>query len=259
MRLDSAPWTLTLQVAATGLALAAWFLFARTGLADKADMPGPVETLSALWELWKTAGYWQAVGGTVRAWALGLLLSIAIGVPVGLLIGRSRRSFESTRFMIDFLRTIPSLALVPLALLLFGQSLTMVIVVCCLATVWPLLIQSIYAGQHADHYLHTVARSFRLSRWHRIAYVLAPEALAFIWPGLRIAATASLLVTIGAELVGAVRGTLGFNLLEAQAFNQPAFLFAYVLTSCALGLMINGGLLLLQRRLLWWHPAWRGG
>jgi len=249
---------LLLQATTVGLFFAAWHLFSLSGFAVRAEMPGPGGSLARLWELLFTGDYWRALGTTVRSWATALAICVVVGIPCGLLIGRSRRAFDSTKFVIDFLRTIPSLAIVPLTLLLFGQTVTMVVVVCCLAAVWPLLIQSIYAGQHADPDLHRVARSFRLGWMDRIRYVLVPEALAFIWPGLRLAVTAALLVTIGAELVGSARGTLGYRLLEAQVLNQPDTLYAYVLTACALGLAVNGALTLIQRRLLWWHPSMRG-
>lgn len=248
---------LLLQAAVVALFFGTWHVFSLSEFAAKAEMPSPAGSLARLWELLFTDEYWRSLGTTVRSWATALAICVVVGIPCGLLIGRSRRAFDSTKFAIDFLRTIPSLALVPLALLLFGQTVTMVVLVCCLAAVWPLLIQSIYAGQHADPDLHRVARSFRLTRSDRIRYVLAPEALAFIWPGLRLSVTAALLVTIGAELVGSARGTLGYRILEAQVFNQPETLYAYVLTACLLGLTINGALVLVQRRLLWWHPSIR--
>lgn len=249
---------LLMQVAVVVLFFTAWHIFSLSVFAAKAEMPGPVGALTRLWELLFTEVYWRSLGTTVRSWATALAICVVVGIPSGLLIGRSRRAFDSTNFVIDFLRILPSLAIVPLALLLFGQTVTMVVVVCCFSAIWPLLIQSIYAAQHADPDLHRVARSFRLTWMDRIRFVLVPEALAFIWPGLRLAVNAALLVTIGAELVGSARGTLGFRILEAQVFNQPETLYAYVITSCLLGLALNGALVLAQRRLLWWHPSMRG-
>lgn len=248
---------LALQVGAVALFVLAWYLFSLTPMAGQADMPGPVESVAALVALAGTAEFWTALGLTVLTWALALAISIVIGVPLGLAIGRNRRAFDSSKLVIDFLRTLPALALIPVCILVFGANIAMAVVIGVITAVWPLIVQSIAAGQHADPVLHRVARSFRISPLERIRFVLAPDALAFIWPGLRLAVTASLLSTIAAQLIGGAPG-LGLEILDTQIADNAPNLYAYVLTSCFLGLAINAGLLLLQRRLLWWHPSMRG-
>ncbi|MFD1211506.1 ABC transporter permease [Arthrobacter sp. GCM10027362] len=246
-----------LQVAAVVGFFALWELFALTPTAAKADMPGALESIGRLGELVLTGKYWAALASTTGSWAVALAASIVIGVPAGLAIGRSRRILDSTKWSIDFLRTIPSVAFIPLALLLMGRTQAMVIVVAVIPAVWPLVIQAIYAGQQADPVLGRVARSFRLTVADRIRYVLAPDVLAFVWPGLRLATTAALLVTVSAELIGGSKG-IGSEIMNAQIYNRSATLYAWVLTACFLGLLINAVLAVLQRKLLWWHPSMRG-
>ena len=132
----------------------------------------------------------------------------------------------------------------------------MVVLVATIPAVWPLMIQSIAAGQQADPILHRVARSYKLTVSDRITYVLAPQALAFIWPGVRLATTTSLLAVIFTELLGGREG-IGVELTNAQIYNQSEHLYAWVVTTCFLGLLINGGLALSQKYLLGWHPAFR--
>jgi ABC-type nitrate/sulfonate/bicarbonate transport system permease component len=237
--------------------LAVWAAFSRTAIAERADMPGPLAVAERLGEFIVTAGYWTALGATIGSWSIALVTALVVGIPIGLAIGRHSRAFDSSKWTIDFLRTIPSVAFVPLALLLLGRSQAMVVIVAVIPAIWPLIIQSIYAGQQADPVLHRVARSFRLTWQDRLRYVLAPDALAFIWPGIRLATTAALLVTVFAELLGGAKG-IGSEIMEAQIYNRPENLYAWVVTACFLGLLINGGLSMLQRRLLWWHPSLRG-
>lgn len=244
------------QVAVVAAALVIWHLFSLTTTAQRASMPAPVESFARFGELLFTSSYWGAVGSTMLSWSLALLLSLVIGIPVGMALGRSRRAAESGRFLIDFLRTIPSLAIIPLALLLFGPTNSMVVLVAWFTAVWPVLIQAMYAAEHADPTLARVARSFRLTRADRLRYVLAPEFLAFFWPGIRMAVTASLLVTVGAELIGGAPG-VGRAIQDALLINNQATMFAYVITAALIGLIINAGLMLLQRKLLWWHPSMR--
>lgn len=237
--------------------LAVWGLFAQTPTADRADMPGPIEAFTELAERAATAEYWEAVFSTIGSWSMALIIALVVGVPIGLIIGRSRIAFDSSKWTIDFLRTIPSVAFVPLALLMLGRSQLMVVIVAAIPAVWPLIIQSIYAAQQADPILHRVARTYHLTWRDRVLYVLAPDALAFIWPGVRLATTAALLVTIFAELLGGTVG-IGSAIMEAQIYNRPAALYAWVLTACFLGLILNGLLALVQKKLLSWHPSMRG-
>ena len=126
-------------------------------------LPTPVEVLQAFIGLVGTSTYWAAIGATLRSWAAGLALCAVIGVPVGLLIGTSLRASKSTQWVIDFCRTIPAIALLPLVLLLFGPTFRMEITMIVLAAIWPLLIQSMYAARQVEPLLKWVVRVFRIS------------------------------------------------------------------------------------------------
>ncbi|MEE2522442.1 ABC transporter permease subunit [Pseudarthrobacter sp. J75] len=220
-------------------------------------MPKPVETVLELVRLGGTAEFWASVGDTFLAWMLAFLISTVVGIPVGLILGRSPRAAVSTHFLIDFLRTIPAIALIPLALLVLGPSFAMVVVVAAMAGIWPVLIQSIYAGRQLDPLLFQVSRSFRLTRLDRLRFVLAPDIMAFVWPGIRLAVTAALLVTVAAQLIGGAPG-VGTSIQNALLSERPVTMFAYVIASALLGLLINAALVWLQEKLLWWHPSVRG-
>src|SRR6476620_1249125 len=114
----SAGWRLTRQVAAVLIALVIWHLFA-VGPGRAADVPTPWLTLTTAMEMARTGDYWTAVGNTLLTANLGLLLSILVGVPLGLINGSSRKVALSSQFVVDFGRTIPGVAILPLVLLLF--------------------------------------------------------------------------------------------------------------------------------------------
>lgn len=257
-RRDSRSAQLASQVVVVIGFLIVWELFSLTPFAIKAEMPGPVATIGQLLQLIVTESFWSTLGTTAGSWAAALCIALVVGIPVGLAIGRSRRAFESTKWTIDFVRTIPSVAIVPLALLVLGASQRMVIVVGAIPALWPLVVQAISAGQQADPHLHRVARSFRLRATDRLVYVLAPDVLAFIWPGIRLATTSALLVVVFAELLGGGTNGIGSQINNAQLYDAPTTMYAWVLTSCLLGLAINSILAAIQRRVLWWHPSMRG-
>lgn len=244
------------QVGTVAIALLLWHAFSLSEMAAKADMPGPLESFLRLAGMFATAEFWSTIGSTMLSWSLALLLSLIMGIPVGMMIGRSRRTADSSKFLIDFLRTIPSLAIIPLALLLLGPTKGMVVMVATFTAIWPVLIQSMYAAEQADPILTRVARSFRLTLGDRIRYVLAPEFLAFFWPGVRMAVTASLLVSVGAELIGGAPG-IGSAIQDSLLINDQVTMFAYVIAAALVGLSINAALMFLQRKLLWWHPSMR--
>lgn len=246
-----------LRLIAVVAAVLLWQVLAMSDLGRIGDVPTPFEALSKLVELAGSAGYWSAVGVTMLSWLVGLLVSIAIGVPVGLLIGTNRRAEMSTRLVVDFLRTIPAIAFLPLALLIFGTSLQTPIALIFFAAVWPLLIQSTYAALEIDPVLKQVRRSFHLSWWQYIRYGFAPSSLPFITTGLRIAATICLLTAISVELLSGAPG-VGAELQKSMVVSQTASLYAYVLTAGVLGVLVNVVLLWVQRLLLWWHPSVRG-
>lgn len=255
-KLISARRNLLIQTSVVVLSLVGWQLFSFSDTADKADMPSPLETLSALAELIPTAAYWSSVGSTVVAWLGAFVACLLVGIPVGMLIGRNQKVSDSTHFLIDFLRTIPPIALIPLSLLIMGPSIQMVILSSFLAGVWPILIQSVYAARQLDPMLFQVSRSFRLRPRYRLQFVLAPDLVAFVWPGIRLAITATLLVTVASQLIGGAPG-IGHSIQNALLNEKQTTMFAYVATAALFGLTVNSIMVLLQNKLLWWHPSLR--
>lgn len=234
-----------------------WELFTLTPMVDTDSLPSPSMIFSALIGLWGSAVYWSALGQTLMVWGLGLGLSALIGIPAGLLIGASLRATQSTRWVVDFFRTIPTIALLPLVLLLFGATMQMSITMIVLSAVWPLLIQSMYAAKQVEPLHKWVMATFRIGLLDRLRFLWAPSVALFVSTGMRLAATMALLMTIAAEYLGGAPG-LGLQLsLNELAFRRPE-VFAYALTAGMIGLLINLLLIQIQRRALWWHPIIRG-
>ena len=177
---------LVLKIAAIAAALVLWQLVAGT-LTRSGSVPTPVDVVEALFSLWGTSVYWTAVGATLRAWAAALLICAALGIPLGLLIGSSRFAAASTRWAIDFFRTIPTIALLPLLLLMFGATTRMEVTMIVLAAIWPIVIQSMYSVKEIEPLLKWVTRVFRFSRGDRLRYLWAPSVSLMVSTGLRLA------------------------------------------------------------------------
>lgn len=243
------------QACAIAIAIALWHLFAVSAGASS-GVPTPWETASTAVGMMGEGGYWKAVGNTLLTATLGLGLSILVGVPLGLLNGSSRRVGLSSQFIVDFGRTIPGVAILPLVLLLFGGTREMALVLVMFGAVWPLLVQATYAVQQVPPQLHQVGRAFHISVRHRITNIYLPSSLPFLMTGLRIAATISLLLSISAEFLGGADG-IGRNLYDTLTVNNPDQMFVYAFTAAFLGIALNWILLTIQARVLWWHPSQR--
>src|SRR4051795_2720251 len=115
-------------------------LVARSGVVARQSFPPVSEMLRALWDQLGTSSFWTAVGRTLEGWALGLGIAAAVAIPVGILLGSSRLSYRGVRGVIEFLRPIPSVALIPLAVLVYGTGLQSKVFLAVYASFWPILV-----------------------------------------------------------------------------------------------------------------------
>ena len=159
----------------------------------------PSSTLRALVdELW-SGSLSGELGDTLSAYFQGLALAIVIGVGAGVLIGTSRTLLDATSVVIEFLRPIPGIALIPLAILAFGLGVPTVRFVVAYAAAWPILFNTLYGVRGVDRMLHDVARTSGVGRTGRLFRVTLPAALPSIAIGIRVSAAIALLVCVTAE------------------------------------------------------------
>ncbi|MCG2623044.1 ABC transporter permease subunit [Arthrobacter sp. I2-34] len=215
------------------------------------------QTFARLGQLLGEAGFWAAFGQTMAGWILGVLIAVGLGLPVGMLLGRIGLLYRSSRLMVDFLRTIPSVAVIPLVTLLFGATLEMKVMLVAFGSFWPFMLQVAYGVQDTDKVLVDTVRSFRLSTGRAAWYVFSPSALPFAVTGLRIAAVTGLLLTISSEILGSAPG-LGLELALAQTGGDLSLTYAYIVFIGLLGVALNLVLNASSRRVLFWHASVRG-
>ena len=154
-------------------ALALWELLTRAGVLNPDHIPTMTDTVSELVTLLGDGDFWSAVGSTLEGWALGLAIAAALAIPLGILIGSSAVAYRSLRFVIEFLRPIPSVALVPLAVLIYGVGLESKVFLAAFASFWPLFVQTLYGVQDVDPVATDTARSFGLGRFERLWRIIA--------------------------------------------------------------------------------------
>jgi ABC-type nitrate/sulfonate/bicarbonate transport system permease component len=248
----------TLLAGAAGVlvTLAAWQVLSVSEVLDRESFPPPTEVASALGDVVGAGWFWSALGDTAVSTLLGLAISIVIALPLGVLLGLNEVAFRSTRSVVEFLKPIPVVALLPLALLIYGTSLKMKLVLIVFGTLWPLLMQVVYGVQNVDAIADETSRAYRLRRRRRISSVVLPSAAPFIATGLRVAGVTALLLSIVTELVGGASG-LGFEITRAQNAAHYTDLYALVVVTGVLGIAVNTALVRLERRTLRWLPEHR--
>ncbi|MFD4529379.1 ABC transporter permease [Streptomyces sp. NPDC058470] len=229
----------------------------RLGLVKEAYFPPTSRIAAALGQELTDEVFWTALGDTLTGWALGLAIAVTAGILAGVVISVVPHLRQVTASTIEFLRPIPSVALIPLAVLLYGSELRSVLLLVVYASFWQVLIQVLYGVQDVDPVAEETARSYGLDTWARIRHVLWPSALPYVMTGVRLAAAVALILTVTAELVIGAPG-LGKSIGVAQTSQAVPEMYALLVVTGLLGLLINVGARAVERRALAWHQSVRG-
>jgi ABC-type nitrate/sulfonate/bicarbonate transport system permease component len=203
-----------------------------------------------------TEEFWGFVVSTLRTCALGLLMAVSAGVVIGMAIGLTPGARKYTHSTIEFLRPIPSVALIPAVILIFGTRYMSGVVLITYAAFWQVLLQMLYGLNDVDSVARDTARSFRFTRVGYVRHVAWPTLLPFLFTGVRLAAAMALVLAVTAEMVIGSQG-VGRGIMVAQSSNAAPEAYAYVLVAGLMGVAINMAARRLERRLLKWHPSVR--
>jgi ABC-type nitrate/sulfonate/bicarbonate transport system permease component len=229
----------------------------RAGLVPERYAPPTSRILRTLGGQVTEQRFWLAVFDTVRTWLLGLAIAVALGVVLGVLIGTLPVLRAATSSTVEFLRPIPSVALIPLVVVLYGSTIASTLVLVVYAAFWQVLVQVLHGVADIDPVARDTARAYRLGRWHRVRYLVWPTALPYVATGVRLAATVALILTITGELVVGSPG-LGQEIATARASGAVAAMYALIVVTGLFGVAANVATRAAERRALHWHPSMRG-
>jgi ABC-type nitrate/sulfonate/bicarbonate transport system permease component len=232
-------------------------LLPRTGLVSDVYFPPFSTMVRALVEAMGTSEFWSATGETLRAWITGLALAVVLGLAAGFLLGSVDVLRRFTASTVEFLRPVPSVALIPLAVLVFGiTGIRSTLLLVVYAAFWQMLLQVVYGVQDVDPVARETARSYQLGAWAQLRHLVWPTALPYVMTGLRLAAAVALILSVTAGLVGMGHG-LGWLIASAQSGNDVPLVYGLVLFTGLLGVAINLLARTLERRTLAWHSSVR--
>jgi NitT/TauT family transport system permease protein len=213
----------------------------------------PSAIVGTLWQMFATGSVWAPLGVSASAFGLGLALSIVVGLPLGVLLGRSNTLNAMFDPFITAFNATPRLVFLPLLMLWFGIGLWSKVAIVFLGALFPLLINTYEGVRNADKLLINVVRSFGASEWDVARLVVVPNSLPFIVVGLRLAIGRAILGVVVAEFFGSQEG-LGVVMVRAASAFKVNVVFAGLIIFAVLSLVITGLVKLLEDRMSRWRP-----
>ncbi len=246
------PWRRFLPVVGPLLLFVVWDLAVRGGFIKPILLPTPLDTLTTL--VTGLAGgpllvdFLVTVKRTLQAFAIAAV----VGVPLGVVLGSNERAYRSVEFLIDFFRSTPSSALIPLFLLIFGVSDINKVAIAAFGALLLVVFNSAYGVINARKQRVMAAKVMGASRWQIFRDVLVWESLQPTFVGLRSAVSMALVIVIVAEMfIGSDNG-LGHRIIDAQQVLNVKSMYAAILAAGMLGYALNVLFLYLERRIVHW-------
>ena len=229
-----------------------WDLVVRLGFIKPILLPTPGATVLTLVTGLAGGPLLLDFAVTVMRTLEAFLIAAVVGVPVGVLLGSNEKAYRSVEFLIDFFRSTPSSALIPLFLLIFGVSDVNKVAIAAFGAFLIVIFNSAYGVINARKQRVMAARVMGASRWQIFKDVLLWESLQPTFVGLRSAVSMALVIVIVAEMfIGSDNG-LGHRIIDAQQVLNVKSMYAAILAAGALGYVLNVLFLVIERRIVHW-------
>lgn len=229
-----------------------WDLVVRAGWIKAILLPTPMDTITTLVVGLAGGPLLLDFAVTVLRTLEAFLIAAIVGVPLGVLLGSNERAYRSVEFLIDFFRSTPSSALIPLFLLIFGVSDINKVAIAAFGALLIVLFNSAYGVMNARKQRVMAAKVMGASRWQIFKDVLIWESLQPTFVGLRSAVSMSLVIVIVAEMFIGSENGLGHRIIDAQQVLNVKSMYAAILAAGVLGYVLNILFLLAERRIVHW-------
>ena len=240
--------------AGVAAAIAIWETTRALGLIDPRDLPSVLDIARSGVENAGELG--RAALGTLGVWAAGLALATVLGGAAGIALALLPWLERITRPLIEFMRPIPSVALIPVALIVIGLGFRMEVTLIAFASVWPVLFNAKAGVENVDPRFIETGRILGLGRASIVLRIVLPAALPAMATGVRTAAAIALVLAITVEMLAGQKG-LGFFLQFAALNGQFAQMWAATMFAGMLGIALNAIFVNAERRVLVWSMEHR--
>ena len=226
--------------------LALFEVYARTVAAGSDAIAPPSAAVLAFGRAVADGSLLRASAFTLGSAALGLAIGAVLGIGLGVVLGLSRRAAQLSVVTIEMLRPVPSVALIPLAMLVFGFGMRMEFSVVAFASFWPLLLLTQAAVRQVDARLLEVGRVLGLNSLQSSWKIVLPATVPRLFVALRLGTAIALVVSVTVEIAANPNG-MGYAMMIAQQSLDPALMLAWLGWIGVVGYAVNAGMLRLQR------------
>ncbi|QNG17661.1 ABC transporter permease [Rhodococcus triatomae] len=250
----AALWRVTKPSIAILAFLGLWELAPRVGLADEVFLPPFSTVIDALFGLASSGQLWEHLSASLTRAVIGFSIAVVIAIPLGIAIAWYRPVSEFLSPILEVFRNTAALALLPVFVLILGIGEESKIALVIFACTFPILLNTISGVRTVDPLLIKSASSLGLPPVRLFQKVVLPAAVPTIFTGIRMAAAASILVLIAAEMVGAKAG-LGYLITASQLNFQIPDMYAGIVAISILGVTLNAILVTIERRLSRWRET----
>jgi NitT/TauT family transport system permease protein len=213
----------------------------------------PSQVAGTLWQMFATGSIWAPLSVSATAFGVGLAIAIVIGLPLGVVLGRSPTVSAMLDPFITAFNATPRLVFLPLVMLWFGIGLWSKVVIVFVGALFPILINTYEGVRNSDRLLVNVVRSFGAGEWDIARLVIVPNALPYIVVGLRLAIGRAVLGVVVAEFFGSEQG-LGVVMVRAAGQYHVDVVFSGLIIFAALTLAMTAIVKAIENRLSRWRP-----
>jgi ABC-type nitrate/sulfonate/bicarbonate transport system permease component len=239
-----------LGVLVFALALGVWELWARAN--PSFLLPPFSDVARDAWQVWPTRDFLATVASSLRRFAVGYAIGAAVGIVVGVVLGASGAARRTIEPFAEFLRAIPPIAIVPVAVVILGLGDGMRIAVIAFGVCFPVLVSTADGVRAVSPEARDTAAMLQVGAVERLYRLYLPAALPSIVAGMRVALSIGLVMVVISEFVGAPNGLGHYLTSEQYQFDMPG-LYGGVLFLGLLGYVLNQLFLYAERRVLAWH------
>lgn len=227
-------------------------LLTQSGALPATYFPPASEIAAALLQELSGPALGSALYSTLSTWLMAILLSVGLGTTVGVLLGLIVPLEAILRPIIEFLRPVPSVALIPLVVLTIGTGSQSALFLAVFAAFWQVLVPAIIGVRAAHPVALDTARSYSFSLWQRIRWIQLPSMLPYLATAVRLATSTSLILIVTAEIIIQMPG-IGYEITMSRSAGNPARMYAYIALSGAAGILLNGLVRRLENKLFATH------
>ena len=208
--------------------------------------------VDAFFDTWVFEDIGPVLVPTLQTFAIGFGISIVLGISIGLVLASNERVADFFSPLMEFLRALPGIALVPVFMSVLGVGASMRTSVVVFASIWPILLNTIDGVRGIDMVVRDTSSGFHVPFWPRLMFVVLPGASPQIVAGARVGMSLSLIAVIVTEMVTPAAGVGAFTKKAQMSFDLTAMWTAIILMG-VVGYLLNLAFDQFEKRILRWH------